>query len=93
MFGAIIGDIIGSPYEYGGIKTKDFRLFLRISTFTDDIIMTVAVGDALMQREIEGGDLHRIFVEKMREWGGFIRIPMDIMEVVSKHGSKVIAPN
>ena len=46
-----------------------------------------------VEREIEGGDLHRIFVEKMREWGGFIRIPMDIMEVVSKHGSKVIALN
>lgn len=29
MFGAFIGDIVGSKYEFNNIKTKDFPLFLR----------------------------------------------------------------
>lgn len=38
MYGAILGDIIGSPYEFDrGKKTKDFPLFSEESTFTDDM--------------------------------------------------------
>lgn len=49
MYGAILGDIIGSPYEFDmGDKTKKFPLFSRHSQFTDDSIMTLAVADALM---------------------------------------------
>lgn len=45
MYGAIFGDIIGSPYEFDqGNKTKDFPLFSERSTFTDDTVMTLAVG-------------------------------------------------
>ena len=48
MYGAILGDIIGSPYEFNrGNKTKDFPLFSKHSTFTDDTVMTLAVADAL----------------------------------------------
>jgi ADP-ribosylglycohydrolase len=37
MYGAILGDIIGSPYEFDrGDKTKDFPLFCEKSKFTDD---------------------------------------------------------
>ena len=44
MYGAILGDIIGSPYEFDrGDKTKDFELFDVRSEFTDDTVMTVAV--------------------------------------------------
>ena len=46
MFGAVIGDIIGSTIEFSHIKTKDFTLFPRGSEFTDDSILTIAVGDA-----------------------------------------------
>ena len=50
MFGAILGDIIGSPYEFDmGNKTKDFPLFSKHSQFTDDSVMTIAVADALME--------------------------------------------
>ena len=50
MYGAILGDIIGSPYEFDrGNKTKDFPLFCSRSTFTDDSVMTIAVADALME--------------------------------------------
>lgn len=50
MYGAILGDIIGSPYEFDmGRKVKDFPLFSRISMFTDDTVMTVAVAESLME--------------------------------------------
>ena len=43
IIGAIAGDIIGSTYEFHPIKTKEFSLFNKKSTFTDDTIMTLAV--------------------------------------------------
>jgi len=50
MFGAILGDIIGSPYEFDrGNKTKDFPLFSIHSNFTDDTVMTIVVADAFME--------------------------------------------
>jgi ADP-ribosylglycohydrolase len=48
MLGAIIGDIIGSSYEFEGIKTTDFQLFTSASRFTDDTVMTVAVADCIL---------------------------------------------
>ena len=49
MIGAILGDIIGSPYEFDcGDKTKVFPLFVRNSTYTDDTVMTLAVADAFL---------------------------------------------
>ena len=50
MYGAILGDIIGSPYEFDwqNIKTKEFPLFRFDSEFTDDSVMTIAVAEALM---------------------------------------------
>lgn len=48
MKGAIIGDIVGSVYEFHNIKTKDFPLFVERSRFTDDTVMTCAVADGLM---------------------------------------------
>lgn len=57
MYGAILGDIIGSPYEFDrGDKTKDFPLFSRDSQFTDDSIMTLAVAEALMDTKPADGE-------------------------------------
>lgn len=47
MLGAIAGDIIGSPYEYGHKKYYDFELISDYSIFTDDTIMTLAVAKCL----------------------------------------------
>lgn len=47
MIGAIIGDIVGSCFEFQPIKTKDFPLFSPDSDYTDDSLMTIAVGMAL----------------------------------------------
>lgn len=48
MLGAIAGDIIGSVYENFRTKRKDFRLFLPVSFYTDDTVLSVAVADALL---------------------------------------------
>ena len=49
MYGAILGDIIGSPFEFDrGAKTKDFELFTKGCQFTDDSVMTAAIAEALI---------------------------------------------
>lgn len=40
MLGAIVGDIVGSVYEWHNIKTKEFPLFRDDCFFTDDTVMT-----------------------------------------------------
>ena len=50
MLGGIVGDIIGSRFEHARIKTKDFELFSRQCTFTDDTVHTVAVADSLLHK-------------------------------------------
>ena len=55
MYGAILGDIIGSPYEFDlGNKSKEFPLFSARSTFTDDTVMTLAVGRAFLDAQPSG---------------------------------------
>lgn len=49
MIGALIGDIIGSSYEWRDTKTKRFELFTKYTHPTDDSVMTLAVADTLMQ--------------------------------------------
>jgi len=48
MLGAIVGDIVGSIYEFNNHRSKDFPLFGAKCTFTDDTVLTVAVADCLM---------------------------------------------
>lgn len=51
MLGAIIGDIVGSRFEFNNTNSTDFELFTNESTFTDDTICTVAIADAIMKRK------------------------------------------
>ncbi len=48
MWGAVIGDIVGSVYEWDRIKTKDFEFFSERGHFTDDSVCTAAVADILL---------------------------------------------
>ncbi len=50
MIGAIAGDIIGSVFEATPIKTTDFALFNKFSTFTDDTVLTIAVASAILKK-------------------------------------------
>ena len=46
MIGAVMGDMIGAPYEFDrSPKTKEFPLFSRGTEFTDDSVMTIAVAE------------------------------------------------
>ena len=72
MYGAILGDIIGSPYEFDrGEKTKDFPLFSSRSRLTDDTVMTVAVADAFLScpPDADGGLVRELLVASLRKWG------------------------
>ncbi|MGM9941966.1 MAG: ADP-ribosylglycohydrolase family protein [Bulleidia sp.] len=72
MIGAILGDIIGSPFEFDrGKKTKKFNLFTDGCEFTDDTVMTVAVAEALMHAgtQVRKEVLERELVRSMRTWG------------------------
>ena len=64
MIGAIIGDIVGSIYEWHNIKTKEFPLFQGKCFFTDDTVMTVAVAEGLMN----GGERDD-FIDAMKKYG------------------------
>ncbi len=48
MLGSIIGDVIGSSYEFHNVKRKDFTLFTQNSCFTDDTILTCATAEWLL---------------------------------------------
>ena len=72
MYGAILGDIIGSPYEFDrGSKTKDFPLFSGRSEFTDDTVMTIAVADAFLpvQPDMEDDTIRQRVAAKMQKYG------------------------
>ena len=57
MLGAIIGDTVGSVYEFDNIKTTDFPLFDPQSNYTDDSIMTMAVAEWLLTDPKHGMDI------------------------------------
>ena len=71
MIGAILGDMIGAPYEFDrGNKTKDFPLFGSDSEFTDDSVMTVAVAEALMDSAGKNDDeIRQALTASMQKWG------------------------
>jgi ADP-ribosylglycohydrolase len=48
MLGAMIGDIVGSVYEWHNIKTEDFELIKEKCFFTDDTVLTAATAKALI---------------------------------------------
>ena len=74
MYGAILGDIIGSPYEFdsNNIKTKDFDLFSERSEYTDDSVMTIAVAEGLMNCGIDADEetMKKAIVTAMKKYGG-----------------------
>lgn len=69
MIGAVIGDIVGSRFEFLNYRAKDFRLFERECFPTDDSIMTIAVGKALVECDGSYSDLAAKTVESMQELG------------------------
>ncbi len=77
MFGAMIGDIAGSRFEFSNIKTKDFELLSKDCFFTDDTVMTVAVAKALtvlgakavQDPQKHADQLKKEFIKQMCDYG------------------------
>ncbi|MCD7743845.1 MAG: ADP-ribosylglycohydrolase family protein [Lachnospiraceae bacterium] len=72
MYGAILGDIIGSPYEFDqGDKTKEFELFGKDAHFTDDSVMTIAVAEALLDagKNAPAARIRELVTASMQKWG------------------------
>ncbi len=71
MYGAILGDMIGAPYEFDrGNKTKNFPLFSKESCYTDDTVMTVAVAEVLLNVSASSdSEIKDALVRSMRKWG------------------------
>ena len=72
MFGAVLGDIIGSRFEFDrGGKTKEFRLFTKEDDFTDDSVMTVGVAEGLLNvsRDADEETIKKSLIEAMQKYG------------------------
>ena len=71
MIGAIIGDIVGSIYEFNNHRSKSFPLFQGRCFFTDDTVMTLSLGKAIKEYVDGQGrvDLLRSAVKYMQEIG------------------------
>ena len=72
MYGALLGDMIGAPYEFDrSPKVKTFPLFSDNSQFTDDLVMTIAVAEALWDALLDATDdwTEYRLVTSMQKWG------------------------
>ncbi|HEL2109725.1 TPA: ADP-ribosylglycohydrolase family protein [Streptococcus suis] len=69
MFGAIVGDVIGSRFEGRDIKSKDFDLFHPNCRFTDDSVMTAAVAASFLGLNESFDDLEEALVLNMKDFG------------------------
>ena len=72
MYGAIIGDMVGSPFEFDrGNKSVDFEMFTKKSVFTDDSVMSVAVAEALMEagKDTTIQKVKWLVINSMQRWG------------------------
>ena len=69
MLGAIIGDIVGSRFEWNNIKTKEFDFFTYRCEVTDDGIMTLAIAKAILETKGDYNILSSLAIKNMREVG------------------------
>lgn len=71
MYGAILGDIIGEPYEFDNYKAKDFPLFCEDAIFTDDSVMTIAICDGILRAGLDADErtMKSAMIKSMHFWG------------------------
>lgn len=72
MYGAILGDIIGQPYEFNrGNKSKNFPLFCEKPRFTDDSVMTIAICDGILKAGLDADEItmKNSMIDSMHFWG------------------------
>lgn len=69
MIGAIIGDIVGSRFEFDNYRAKDFEFLTHKCFFTDDSVMSLAVCEAFMHCKPDYSDLNNVTIESMQRIG------------------------
>lgn len=69
MFGAIVGDIVGSKFEFLNYRDKDFELFDEDSFYTDDSVMTIAICKAILDCKGNYNELSEKVIESMKFLG------------------------
>jgi len=69
MLGAIIGDQVGSRFEWHPIKTKDFQFFHEDCCWTDDTVLTIAVAEAIAANIDMVKTLRRYTLEHVTSYG------------------------
>jgi type I restriction enzyme M protein len=69
VLGAIIGDIVGSRFEWNNIRTKEFEFLTYRCEFTDDSVMSLAVAKALLDSGGDFTNLGELTVKSMQEIG------------------------
>lgn len=72
MYGAILGDIIGQPYEFNrGNKSKEFPLFSSNPHYTDDTVMTVAICDGILKAGVDSDEftMKTSMILQLQFWG------------------------
>ena len=69
MLGAIIGDLVGSRFEWNNIKTKDFCFLTYKCFITDDSVMTLALAKAILESAPDYSNLSQKSVEYMQSIG------------------------
>lgn len=75
MIGAIVGDVIGSVYEFANHRSTDFPLFGPQSRFTDDTVLTVAVAECLLHQAELVDAFHRYYTRYPGAgWGGMFNL-------------------
>ena len=67
MLGAIIGDVVGSRFEFNNIKTKEFDLFNKRCTVTDDSVMSVAVAEMCIKGYVPNNK--EMIIKTFKKWG------------------------
>ena len=94
MFGAILGDIIGQPFEFDrGGKTKEFPLFSNKPHFTDDTVMTIAICDGILKAGLDADEntMKTAMITSMQLWGH--KYPHAGYAVSFIYGSQAKAPS
>ncbi len=67
MLGAIIGDVVGSRFEFNNIKTKKFKLFDKGCIVTDDSVMSVAVAEMCLNGFVPNNK--EMIIKTFKKWG------------------------
>ena len=94
MLGAIIGDIIGSRFEWHNHRDKHFERFTEACRMTDDSIMTLVVAKALMETKKTCQMQHSIFQKNKEETIMKVRPSVkpicEKCKIIKRHGKVMV---